>query len=91
MARTNRSQQNYSAGERGRNRVRVFPDSKTGIYQMEWRENGRRLGRSLKHRDRERAKRQADEFAADYAAPQSGREPEPLTLGKLFEMYLGIL
>ena len=54
MARTNRSQQSYSAGERGRNRVRVFPDSKTGIYQMEWRENGRRLGRSLKHRDWER-------------------------------------
>ena len=24
---------------------RFFPDSKTGIYQMEWRENGRRLGR----------------------------------------------
>jgi len=89
MARTKRSQQSYSAGERGRNRVRVFPDSKTGIYQMEWREKGRRLGRSLKHRDWDRAKRQADEFAANFVAPQSDQEPEPLTLGRLFEMYLG--
>jgi hypothetical protein len=23
----------------------VFPDPKTGIYQIEWRENGRRLTR----------------------------------------------
>ena len=86
MARTKRSQQSYSAGERSRNRVRVFPDSKTGIYQMEWRENGRRLSKSLKHRDWDRAKRQADELAANYVAPQSERDPEPLTLGRLFEM-----
>ena len=35
-----------------RNRVRVFPDPKTGLFQIEWRENGRRLTRSLGHRDR---------------------------------------
>jgi len=64
MARTKRSRRGYSAGEWGRNRVRVFPDPKTGLYQIEWRENGRRLTRSLKHRDWSRAKRQADEFAA---------------------------
>ena len=50
MARTKRSRRAYSAGEWGRNRVRVFPDPKTGLYQIEWRENGRRLTRSLKHR-----------------------------------------
>jgi integrase len=59
------------------------------MYQMEWRENGRRLGKSLKHRDWDQAKRQADEFAANYVASQSAQEPEPLTLGRLFEMYLG--
>ena len=59
MARTKRSRRSYGAGEWGRNRVRVFPDPKTGIFQIEWRENGRRLTRSLGHRDWVRAKRQA--------------------------------
>ncbi|MYE93797.1 MAG: hypothetical protein F4238_10590 [Gemmatimonadetes bacterium] len=71
--------------------MRVFPDPKTGLYQMEWREDGRRLTRSLKHRDWRRAKRQADEFAAGYANPEpNGRkeaEPEPLTLGMLSDIY----
>ena len=91
MARTRRSRRSYGAGEWGRNRVRVFPDAKTGLYQIEWRENGRRLTRSLKHRDWRRAKRQADEFAAGFATLQpNGKaeaEPEPLTLEKLFDIY----
>jgi len=91
MARTKRSRRSYGAGEWGRNRVRVFPDPKTGLYQIEWRENGRRLTRSLKHRDWIRAKRQADEFAAGFAGPElNGRkhaEPEPLTLEALFDIY----
>ena len=91
MARTKRKRRSYGAGEWGRNRVRVFPDTKTGMYQIEWRENGRRLTRSLKHRDWKRAKRQADEFAAGFAKPEpNGRkdaEPEPLTLGTLFDIY----
>jgi len=91
MARTKRVRRGYSAGEWGRNRVRVFPDPKTGLYQIEWRENGRRLSRSLKHRDWRRAKRQADEAAAGFAAHRpNGRkdaEPEPLTLERLFEIY----
>jgi len=91
MARTKRSRRSYGAGEWGRNRVRVFPDPKTGRYQIEWRENGRRLTRSLKHRDWSRAKRQADEAAAGLAGlGLNGRkdaEPEPLTLGTLFEIY----
>ena len=86
MARTKRSRRSYGAGEWGRNRVRVFPDAKTGLYQLEWRENGRRLTRSLGHRDWRRAKRQADEFAAGFAGPEivGGAEakPEPLTLGR---------
>ena len=50
MARTKRDRRSYSAGEWGRNRVRVFADPKTGLYQIEWRENRRRLTRSLKQR-----------------------------------------
>ncbi len=91
MARTKRSRRSYSAGEWGRNRVRVFPDPKTGLYQIEWRDNGRRLTRSLGHRDWTRAKKQADEFAAGFAGPelngQKEAEPEPLTLGRLFDIY----
>ncbi len=91
MARTRRSRRSYGAGEWGRNRVRVFPDPKTGLFQVEWRENGRRLTRSLGHRDWARAKRQADEFAAGFAVPdlngKAEAEPEPLTLEKLFDIY----
>ncbi len=91
MARTKRDRRSYSAGEWGRNRVRVFADPKTGLYQIEWRENGRRLTRSLKHRDWSRAKRQADEAAAGLAMYElNGKaeaESEPLTLEGLFEIY----
>ena len=90
MARTKRSRRSYGAGEWGRNRVRVFPDPKTGLFQIEWRENGRRLTRSLGHRDWTRAKKQADEFAAGFIDAPDGKaeaEPEPLTLDKLFEIY----
>jgi len=91
MVRTKRVRRSYSAGEWGRNRVRVFPDPKTGLYQLEWRENGRRLTRSLRHRDWVRAKRQADEFAAGFVGPSlNGKaevEPKRLTLETLFEIY----
>ena len=89
MARTKRFRRGYSAGERGRNRVRVFPDPKTGLFQVEWRENGRRLSRSLRHRDWLRAKKQADELAAGFASPRAPekRDPEPLTLEGLFDIY----
>ena len=90
MARTKRIRRSYGAGEWGRNRVRIFPDPKTGIFQIEWRENGRRLSRSLKHRDWRRAKRQADQFAAGFIDAPNGKaeaEPEPLTLERLFEIY----
>ena len=91
MARTKPIRRSYSAGERSRNRVRVFPDPKTGLIQIEWRDDGRRLSRSLKHRDWMRAKRQADEIAAGRAQPELQdevrAEPEPLTLGTLFDIY----
>ena len=42
-AGTKRSRRSYSAGEWGRNRVRIFSDPRTGLIQIEWREDGRRL------------------------------------------------
>ncbi len=86
MARTKRSRRSYGAGEWGRNRVRVFPDPKTSLFQIEWRERGRRLSRSLKHRDWARAKKQADELAAGFAGPvmegKAEAEPEPRNLSE---------
>ena len=91
MARTKPIRRSYGAGEWGRNWVRVFPDPKTGLFQIEWRANGRRLSRSLKHREWARAKKQADEFAAGFAEPEmhgkAEAEPEPLTLETLFDIY----
>ena len=84
-----RSRRSYSAGEWGRNRVRVFPDRRTGVIQIEWREAGRRLTRSLRHRDWARAKEQADEFAASFVPPERRGEakPGPLTLEAIFGVY----
>ena len=91
MGNTKRGRRTYSAGEWGRNRVRVFPYPGTGIIQVEWRENGRRLTRSLRHRDWDHAKRQADEMAAGLAEPAGAgaakAKPETLTLEKLFDIY----
>ena len=91
MARTKRSRRSYSAGEWGRNRVRVFSDPRTGIMQVEWREDGRKMRRSLRHRDWARAKKQADEIAAGLAEPVATdvteAKPEPLTLKTLFDIY----
>ncbi len=91
MARTKPSRRSYSAGEWGRNRVRVFSDPKTGLIQIEWREDRRRLSRSLGHRDWARAKKQADEIAAGRPQPElqygAEAEPEPLTLETLFDIY----
>ncbi len=81
MERPKRSRRSYGAGEWGRNWMRIFPDPRTGYFQIEWRENGRRLTRSLGHRDWARAKRQADEFAAGFVGPdlngETRAEPEP--------------
>ena len=92
MAGTRRHRRGYSAGEWGRNRVRVFPDPRTGVIQIEWRENGRRNTRSLGHRDWDRAKIQADEVAAagpirPRRRPNAGAAPEPVTLKTLFDIY----
>jgi len=43
MARTRKGRRSYGAGEWGRNQVRVFPDPKTALFQVEWRENRRGL------------------------------------------------
>ena len=82
----------YSAGERGRNRVRVFGHQTTGLLFLEYYEEGpggstaKRKRVALGHLDREKAKRQADEAAAALAKAEAPRT-EALTLQRLFDMY----
>jgi len=45
MARTKRSRRSYGVSESGRSRGRVLPEPKTGLFQLEWRKNGRRVVR----------------------------------------------
>ena len=82
----------YSAGERGRNRVRVFEDNKTRSILVEFHEPSPVTGElkrkrvSLGHSDRDQAKRQADELAARFAT--TDRKPEVrASLQQLFDIY----
>jgi integrase len=83
----------YSTGERGRNRVRAYEDAKTGSLLLEFYERDlgeqepRRKRVALGHRDREVAKRKADELAAALASTEAPRGGE-LSLRTLFDMYL---
>jgi len=72
MARAKRSRRNLQRRRMGPEPGEGLPRSQAGLYQIEWRENGRRLSRSLKHRDWSRAKRQADEVAAGLIGVESG-------------------
>lgn len=82
----------YTTGEKGRNRVRAYERS-SGIIYLEFYERDAETGErkrrrlSTRHRDRERAKRQADELAAKFArsAPDGSTQP---TLRELFDSYL---
>lgn len=80
----------YSAGEWGENRVRVYEDANRGTMYLDYSERRadgttRRERISLGHADREKAKAQADEAAAQFRshAPRTAQ----LTLRELFESY----
>lgn len=83
----------YSSGERGRNRVRAYEDAKSGALLVEFHERIpgsnqlKRRRKALGHRDRDRAKREADALAAGFADLTITLSPEP-TLGELFDIYL---
>ena len=93
MAHTGGDRRSYSAGKWGRNRVRIFPDPRTGMIQIEWRVDGRRVSRSLGHRDWKRAAKQADQFAngelrlKPREKAQTNARPKSLTVGTLFDIY----
>ena len=82
-----KSHWSYSAGERGRNKVRAFEHA-SGILMLEFYEQGKRKRLSLGHRDQDKAKQQADEAAAKLGKRQE-LAPRKLTLRTLFDIYLG--
>jgi integrase len=80
----------YRAGDWGRNRIRVFERGPSGLLYVEFYErDGDRLVKrkvSLGHRDRARAKRQADQMAE-----RAGSMDLPaldVTLEQLFDIYV---
>ena len=88
MARTRSKRWSYSAGERGRNRVRAF-EHPSGVLMVEFSDGGKRTRLSLGHKDRKRAKQEADLAAAKLARAERLRpaDPRSVTLGELFDMY----
>ena len=87
MTRTTRQRWSYVAGEKGRNRVRVFSHPSTGTLFLEFREDGQKRRVALGHRDRELAKSKADTLAVALRNPTQPAAAS-LTLGALFDNYL---
>ena len=96
MGNAKKKHWSYSTGERGRNRVRAFERPATGLLFVEFYEvrdgsdQPMRKRIALGHRDRDRAKQQADEVAAKFAKPEAFRErlQRKPTLEELFDIYL---
>lgn len=83
----------YHAGEKGRNRVRVYAERRTGILMLEWYQQGpggtkKRKRKSLRHRDESRAKKQADQFAAALGEANPQEDADPVTLRGCLKTYL---
>ena len=83
----------YNAGERGRNWVRAYEDNPSANILVEFFESCVETGEikrkrlSLGHRNREEAKRQADEIAAGFAL-SGANDRSPAMLRELFDKYL---
>lgn len=77
----------YPAGEKGRNRVRVF-ELESGMLHMEFMEGGRRKSVALRTRDKAVAKQDAERVAAEFGATSTARRNGATTLGQLFDNYL---
>jgi integrase len=77
----------YITGEKGRNRVRAFEDERTGRIFLDFRSGARRQRIACGHRDREKAKQQAEELALRLRKPTELAR-EQVTLASLFDNYL---
>jgi integrase len=87
MTRLPSTHWNYTAGEKGRNRVRAFAHPETGRMFLEYWEDGRRKRVALKHADREAAKGAA-EHAASALREHRSMPAGAILLSTLFDIYL---
>lgn len=78
----------YSAGERGRNRVRAFEHPDTGGMFLEFTEGGKRRRVALGHRHQDAAKAKAEELAMALRRGEAQLVLAP-TLRTLFDIYEG--
>lgn len=76
----------YTAGEKGRNRVRVY-QKPSGLLMLEYYEHGTRRRVSLGHNDEARAKREADQVAATLRDNERPSVKRDLTIQTLFDIY----
>jgi integrase len=74
----------FTCGEWGVNRVRVYI-GKSGFLVAEYRRGGRKVRESMGHRDRERAKEEAEQLAASLRIPD---RKKTVSLNQLFDNYL---
>src|SRR2546430_17547040 len=75
-----------SVGERGA-RVRLYEDRPDGPLFRSVYVNGKEVRKSLGHRDKELAIRQAYELLHSLLANEEALEQEPLTIGMLAQVY----
>jgi hypothetical protein len=87
MTPTRTRRWSYSAGERGRNRVRSFEHPATGLIYLEFSDRTARRRVALGHRNRNAAKGKAEELAMALRNNDAPPAPE-LTLQSLFDNYL---
>jgi len=86
--RKQRETPSYVTGEKGKNRVRVFVDPRSGKVYLEYRDDrGRKARTACGHRDFASAKAQADELAAQLRQPDRS-QVAAVTLAVLFDNYL---
>jgi hypothetical protein len=83
-----RKKRSYLTGEKGRNRVRLFPHQRDGKLMLEYRDEfGAKKRISLGHTDLELGKVAADELAAELRKAAPLTKEEELTLRTLFDKY----
>ena len=86
MARPKKAK-SYRAGEKGRNRVRLYPHERDGTLMLQyWDEHGKPKRKSLRHTDWDQGKEAADVLAAALAKSDGPRTSEQ-TLKSLFDIY----
>lgn len=85
---TRRKRQSYVAGEKGRNRVRLYPHPQYGTLYLEYRDEvGVKKRVALGHDDLTKGKIAANELAAALLKHEGPRREEELTLHSLFDNY----